>query len=609
VGAATITRSEDQKFWRVGGHAARCQTTGDAQGLRSGSATIEPTTTDPYFSGYLSVWLVSGRIRIEMVSTAGAVTIVIPDGTQRRTWTDQQGSWVYDGADGLGVAGIDLRALNATGCYMRVVQDGAGAAEFYVEAAQLTQTAVQSPFINGAGPNQLMQEGNRQLLQRVQPGVRIDLQMIDLSAADQTLWASKTIVLGGAIVADESALAVLATTRILEVVRNLRTRTLAKLTLSSRPEDFIDSQVRPRLPPRLPRNPDTEKVAAIDWSIIPVPGQPSQLQVRITSRPPGARIFYLIQDVGDMVPTVGAVDYIAGPADGTDAIVLVNRIQTVALQFSAYCQLGGIFSPIRTWTVDRDSDPAVSVMVTEPAAGTFRATWVPDDDVTEVALYYRVDATNWPTIGGTLTGTLDEQYLIGWINVREDGGSIARNGAPLANVIDAAGNVRTGIGGTAWQQTGLGTSTVGRVLLVPRDRNGNIGDRATDSRTMSGVIEAGFTSASQGALTDSAGGSLSNGEAIFGNVAWGVTSAVADGVHDLRIYGRIDGSAWNLITTITSPSGTSTARVAAGAVFRNQKFDPYATFEFQLELIVTSGSVVTETRVTNIQETTVSAII
>lgn len=604
VGSPTIDRVTDRAYWRTGGYAARMRTAADGQGLRTGIATILPTSASPYFSGYVSVWLVSGQIRVEMVYTAGATTRAVPDGTDGRTWTNQRGTWIYGGADGLGVAGINLGAVNATTAYMRVVQDGPGTAEFYVEAAQLTQTAVQAPFIDGSGGTQLMQEANRQIRDRQDPGLRYDIQILDLAQADRDRWNAYELILGGPVRVVEDALPVNGTTRLLEVARDLLAPALTEVVLSSRPEDLVDMLVRPRVPGRLPRTPDTSTRPLIDIDIRDVPGSPGQSMVYLTARPEGAQIWYVIDDAGAPVPVIGAADYVlyASPFP-------LNRLQDQRLQIAAYAQQGGAFSEVQVRTIDRDTVPDVVPTIQQPVSGTARLSWVPDDDVVDVRLYVRVDPTTWPTSDGTVTGALDSTYFVGTIHVREDGGSVAANGTPLTNVLDSGGTARTGIGGMAWQLTGLSSGNVVRGIWVPRDRFGNIGARASASFTMTTGSTPNIASATQSALTDSAGGSLTVGETIYANLAWTLAGGASDGNHDLRISVRTNGGAWTVLTTIGNPVGATTLRTSTGYAYRTEKFDPFVTFEYQMELIQTSGAVVLGSRVTGLQETTVNPLV
>lgn len=607
-GSPVITRNDDRRYWRVGGLSARIETNADGEGIRTATVPITPTATSPFFSGFMSTQLLSGRIRWELVVSTPGGTVIYP--LNKVFFTTQTGVWVYDGEDGLGVETEDLFALGATSCFMRMVQDGPGTAVFYVEAGQITQTAVQVPFIDGSGPTQLMQEGNRKVRERALPGVRLEIQMVDLSEAQRELWNSYQLTRGGPIEVDEAEHPVLTTTRLVEVQRDLKRRTLVKVALSSRPEDLVDAIVRPRLPHRLPRTADTSGLPSVDFAQEEVPGSPGQRVVTLTSRPAGARVYYLVQDQGDATPVVGGAAYQAGPVSGAPVRITVNLLQAENVQISAYAVLGSTFSPLRTWTIDANTLPSLTLGITEPFAGVPRYTAVVDDDVVEWHLYRRGHATAWPTADGTQTHpVLDEQFFVGRIRVRSDGGAFNRVGAPLAGMVDGAGAVWTGIGGLAWQESGIAGGTIIRAIAVGFDRNGNISARAYAQRTVAGAISPALTAGAQSALTDSAGGALSDGEAISANLTWGVNAAVVNATHDLRISQRLDGGPWEVLTTVANPVSPLSLRVATGQVYRTVKHDPIRTFEYLLELIQTSGGAVLDSRVTGPQSASVNPII
>jgi hypothetical protein len=244
VGAAALTVNVDTRYTRYGGQSIRVQASAGGQGVRTAAAAIEPTTDRPYFSGYMSFWLVSGQVRLELVADDGTVW---PDVGGGKAWSSQTAIWVD-----LGLAGLDL--TDSSTALLRLVADG-GPAEFYLDAAQLTQTAAQEPLIEGSGATQLWQEANRQLLARSQPLVRVDIDVLDLAVQDAAVWSSLDVATGDSVRIADPDLNVSATTRVLQIVRDAITGLARRLTLSSRPEDLTDALVRPRPGVRNPRTP------------------------------------------------------------------------------------------------------------------------------------------------------------------------------------------------------------------------------------------------------------------------------------------------------------------------------------------------------------------
>ncbi len=253
LGAPTFTKTTTAARWRVGGQSLRIQGSADGDGVETNYITITPTAAAPFFSGFVSVWLeTGGQVRVELVATNGSTTWVFPDSVHK-AYTSQTKIWVD-----LGVAGIDLQKLGATQVKIRVVQDGSTATDFYVDAAQLVQWGTQLPYIEGSGGTKLWQAANDKLLQQADPMVKYDVDIVDLNRAYPGSWPDDGLVLGGPVNVKDAGLAVQASTRILEIDRNLLVAGASRILLSSRPQDLTDALVAPRARPRRDQNPGTD---------------------------------------------------------------------------------------------------------------------------------------------------------------------------------------------------------------------------------------------------------------------------------------------------------------------------------------------------------------
>lgn len=241
----TVTETTTTNRWRTGGKSARVETNADGEGIVTASMAVSPSTAKPYFSAYVAFYLASGRVRVELVTNTG---LVIPNGTtDGKSFTNETGKWIE-----LGVSGLDLNALAATSATLRIVQDGAGTADFYVDAAQFTQSAAHLAFMAGAGPNKLWTEANRLLANRSQPVVEISVKMIDVHRFNPVLFpaATEEIVLGGAVRTKDSRLSIDYTTRFVEIKRDLLRHGLTSVQLANLRPTLIDRLVQP---PRLPK--------------------------------------------------------------------------------------------------------------------------------------------------------------------------------------------------------------------------------------------------------------------------------------------------------------------------------------------------------------------
>lgn len=240
VATPTVTETTTANRWRTGGKSARVETNTDGEGIVSASMAVAPSTAKPYFAAYLALYLVSGRVRVELVTNAG---LVLPNGTtDGKSFSSETGTWIE-----LGVSGLDLNALSATELTLRIVQDGAGTADFYVDAAQLTQTATHQVFMAGAGPNKLWAEANRALVNRSVPLVQIGLRMVDVHRFNPVLFpaAREEIVLGGAVRVKDARVSLDYSTRFVEIKRDLLRHGLTSVQLANLRPTLIDRLVQP----------------------------------------------------------------------------------------------------------------------------------------------------------------------------------------------------------------------------------------------------------------------------------------------------------------------------------------------------------------------------
>lgn len=575
VGSCTVTKTTTATRWRTGNQSTRVETAADGVGLEVNAVTIVPNTASPYFSGYVSVQIAAGRVRVELVASDGSTTWVIPSGTEQKAWSNVLTVWVD-----LGVAGIDLKALGtgATTVKIRVVQDGAGTADFYVDSAQITQSAGQLPFIEGAGGTRLWQEGNRILEQQGTPSVRYDVEILDLNRLAPGTWASDLLVLGQQVAVYDSELNIIGNTRALEYTRDLLVNADTRAVLSNRPEDLTDELTRRPRARRLTRDSVTGNPPVITPFYQRVNGTPYQVQVSLQASPPGCTIYKWVGLSSDIVPIAGSASY---AAYSTPFSVNLNASATYNPVVACYAVIGGRQSPVQVFQLPLSPEPLAPVTLSEPVAGTLRIDWAPNAWVRRVRVYRRKHATSWPTGDGTTTGALDNAYFVGEMNVDADGGGFDATGAPIA-------------GGTRLENTGWLNTEVARVIVVPLDELDNIGARATANRTMAGAVSPALTAASHSHV--SSGSNCSSG--AVKSFSWTPNAGVADGTHDLKVYTAVDGGSPILLFTETSPATVTTKTNVAidvgGWSSWNEGDGPMYTFVFTYELIKTSDSSVVD---------------
>lgn len=245
VGAPTTSEETDARYTRHGGKSLKVVAGADGQGVVCAAAPITPTADRPLFSGYPIVIVTSGKVRIELVDSTGGVA---PTGGDKAI-VSELNVWHEEG-----VAGIDLFAVSATSAQLRILADG-GAATFYVDGAQITQSASQEAFFPGTGANQLWHAINDTLEERAVPAVSIDVDVVDFFRENPAAWPDAELVLGGPVSVTDSDTGLAISTRILRLERDLLTDRVSAVRLSSAPEDLTDSLVRPQRRRRPPGEP------------------------------------------------------------------------------------------------------------------------------------------------------------------------------------------------------------------------------------------------------------------------------------------------------------------------------------------------------------------
>jgi hypothetical protein len=243
LGTATPTENTNALYTRHGGKSCKVVGVVDGDGIESAATSISPTARQPYFSAYLSIWIVSGTVRVELVDVTNGK--VYPSGDEGRAISNVHDHWVE-----LGVAGLDLYTEGTLSVKLRIVQDGDGASEFYVDTGQITQSAGQLPFFSGDGATELWFAAQNALLDDADPRIEIDVNLIDLWRQDETTWPYDELVIGGDVRAKDTSLTLDVTTRVVSLTRDLLTDTKTNATLSKDPALLTD---RLRRPPRRPR--------------------------------------------------------------------------------------------------------------------------------------------------------------------------------------------------------------------------------------------------------------------------------------------------------------------------------------------------------------------
>lgn len=568
-----------------GGVTTVTVTTSGAHGLLVGHKVEQAGVTPTAYNGIYAVTAVPSSTQYTYVvgadpgawSSGGTARQVwiFPDGTDGLAFTTEYQVWVD-----LGVAGIELQSLGATRIKMRVCQHGATSVNFYVDYAQVTETAGQQAFIDGSGLRKLWQAANLRLATHSVPLYYVNAKIIDLETIEGAPITTQPILVGGTVRLTDDLNWGVVTTRILEVERNALDPTDMQITLSNRPDDLTDTIIRPRLPPRLPRDPIVDTVLSVAASFAPSPSDVTQLSTTLTAQPIGATVYYWRGDKGQQPPPISTLA--GGPPTATawgiytGAFNIDRDASTNDQQLYAYAVRGNRVSPVSMWTIDANQAPAVTAAISQVSGPNgMRVTWAPDIDVAYVRVYSRRNAStvSWPTSDGTQSAALSNTYFRGTYHVSTNGGGWDASGNVIAGALSYSDTTAY-----PWANTDKFA-----VILVPIDRWGNPGTRYELSGTYVTTAPAAIATFTATRTTDGTACTLGSGARW--NLAWteGAT-AWADGTHDLLLYYSYEGGPYTLITTVTNPHSVASYNFDCETKKSAGKFDPLVSYQFKAEL-------------------------
>jgi hypothetical protein len=271
------------------------------------------------------------------------------------------------------------------------------------------------------------------------------------------------------------------------------------------------------------------------------------------------------------------------------SVLSLSRDASVYKQVSFFARDGGFTGPIATYRIAPDATAQVlSLSATQSGTSpnitvTFSA--VADSDTRRVRFYWRKDTagTAWPTVDGTQSAEVSEDYLVKDVSVEPNGGGSYGDGGPAAG-----GDLTTdGDAGSGGADLCADTNYV-QCIAQPVDWNGNVGTRREVSYDVAASAGAALTATSWTLDTD--GTSCSNKRRY--DLAWTPNGSVADGTHDLYVYATVNGIR-SLILTETSPATTTSANaVAINAYAHTSGSTVSVAFDYELKAgstVVDSG--------------------
>ena len=198
----TYTRNSTATYIQRGTYSCRCQFSAGSQYLETVVANVLPGRGTTY-SAKVALYRVSGGLQVLLNNQAGTnLALVSVPGTV---------GWHEITITGAGVGA-------ATGLVLRV--QSTGAAECYVDSAQLTVGAAQSAWTLGSGPAALYRRALLYLEDNAFEPTRYVFSVADLNRLSPSEWPYDELVLGGSVRITNTELGITTTSRVTELTRN-----------------------------------------------------------------------------------------------------------------------------------------------------------------------------------------------------------------------------------------------------------------------------------------------------------------------------------------------------------------------------------------------------
>ncbi len=234
--APVLAESTGGQLRRYGSASLKVTSTAQGHGVQSDILSVTPSSKAPHFSAQITLRVVHGAVKLEMVDTSSPQDGLYPPPEAEAARTSVTDTWV----DNLLVSGIDLKETGSTGVRLRITAHTTAGAEWYLDAAQLTQTAGGAEwFYDGRASNDLWLAANAYLLTNSAPRLSFDVDVLDLERLHPDVFTHDALTVGGAVQVVDADLGLNFATRIVRLERDLALPGNTKLKLSNLPEDLV----------------------------------------------------------------------------------------------------------------------------------------------------------------------------------------------------------------------------------------------------------------------------------------------------------------------------------------------------------------------------------
>ncbi len=195
LGSPTVSKNTGAEHYLYGKTSQRIQSTSDGDGIAQ-SVTVVPGTV---YSLSASVILASGTVRVEVADGAS---------TYKRE----------NAVTGTGLATVRIEnwKANNSAVTVNIFQEGAGAADYYVDSVQITEGAAAKPFYRGRSADILWVRSADYLNAHKNPEVSYEVDLVDLYGDIRAKHETDKFVLGDTIRVIDPAMGFDIETRVME---------------------------------------------------------------------------------------------------------------------------------------------------------------------------------------------------------------------------------------------------------------------------------------------------------------------------------------------------------------------------------------------------------
>ncbi len=235
----TVAEDTTFPFHDIGSASLHVVCDAAKEGIKTDTITITPTADNPYFIGWVKLWIVSGRVIFHL---AHSVTGKFPPDEESRAnlaVSSVTGRWVeliiQPGTEHLFEAGTLRLNLRSEG----------DAAEFYLDGAMLTQTAALTPFFDGQPAVELWDRAAQRFLGEL---VSTEVKRYTLGVDDLSdlVLPFDALTAGGNVEVDDPDLSIDVTTRMKSLRRDLLRPAPVQMELDTLRDRFTETAIRRR---------------------------------------------------------------------------------------------------------------------------------------------------------------------------------------------------------------------------------------------------------------------------------------------------------------------------------------------------------------------------